>query len=785
MIHAPPLPMHGTALSVLRQSRRPRAGWMTCALCTLCALGALAAVIAVAAWTAVVRGELIDTGRFARPDDAVTVVDRHGRVLRHARVQGADRRWVPLREVSPAFLSAVIAAEDRNFLRHHGVDARAIVRSTVRDLLPWNRLSGASTLTQQLVKLVYGRRSGLGGKAVEALRALSLERVFSKDEILEQYMNRVPYGDGIQGVSRASEEYLGHPAATLTVAESALLAGIPQAPSVTEPRRHLDRALRRRDQILGRMLANGAIDRPAYDAALRELPAIRLAPARPWEAARFADAVLAGWQAGTVRRMGGVIPTSLDLGLQHRAESLLVAQLDRLASRGARNGAAVVVANATGEVLAYVGAARDDAEANGGALDLLRARRQPGSTLKPFVYELLFERGGTAATVLDDVASTLHGARGSSFEARDYDGHERGPVRARVALSASLNLAALEAARRVGPDALVTRLRALGFQPGDDPSRYGAAVVLGGADITALQLSDAWVTLARGGTSIPLTLSPGAPVHPLHPRQVMAPAAARVAWDILSDGAARADAFGEDLVDAAGGRPFALKTGTSTGWRDAWAAVADERTTVVVWLGDPAGNPMAAVSGFEAAAPVAARILAAARAMTDGPEAVVPPAVPWVEADVCAWSGLRVGPRCRHVVHERFAPGTAPTARCEAHDASGAWLLPPRLAAWAERTHPAGVRTDPHAVAADAAPAVVEPPDGARWLLDPGRGDTAVDLRATLRGIPTGDLSWEIDGVPQTTARWTARVGRHVFVAVRHGLRSPAVTLDVGLPGTR
>jgi penicillin-binding protein 1C len=493
---------------------------------------------------------------------------------------------VALRDGSPHLVDAVLAAEDRRFRSHAGVGWRAAVRAALTTAVPGARRSGASTLSQQLVKMVHGRPHGLASKASEVLHAIELERRLGKDEILEQYLNRVPFGDRIAGVERASEEYFGHPASALTVAEAALLAGIPQAPSATEPRRHLARALARRDHVLRRMRAAGTLDDDTLSAALGERPGIRPAAPAPYLAPRFVDAALAEHAAGAIERSAGVLGTSLDLDLQRRAEGVLGAAVGAFERRGATNAAAIVVANASGEVLAYVGAARAGRDVPGACVDLLRRPRQPGSSLKPFAYELLFEKGGTAATVLSDASSSWTGARGALFEPRDYDGREQGPVRARVALASSLNLAALDAASRVGAEALLARLGALGLRTRGGPERFGAAAVLGGLDVEPVELARAYLALARGGTSVPLAF---APVGPQPGREAMRADAAAVVRDVLSDSRAR---------------------------RDAWAAAFSERFTVVVWLGDPQGRPLAGVSGFEAAAPAAARLLGAAEAST-------------------------------------------------------------------------------------------------------------------------------------------------------------------------
>lgn len=760
-------------LAALRRSRPLRAARAArAALALLVALG----LLAVAVLRLTPPSLWIDRARFARPHDAFEVVDRHGEVLRHARVDGIDRRWIDLRDVSPSLVGAVIATEDARFREHHGVDPRATARALVTSLRPWGRRSGASTITQQLVKLVYGRPLGPLSKLAEIARAAALERVFTKDEILEQYLNRVPFGDRIEGVARASEEYFGRPASALSVAEAALLAGIPQAPSATEPRRHLARALRRREHVLARMSALGLIDEPTRRSAAAEAPSIRAVPPRPDEAPRFVDAVLSRSREGRIERSHGVGRTSLDRELQRRVEEILSASVARFEARGVSNGAAVVIANATGEILAYAGAARRAGA--GGSLDLLARARQPGSTLKPFAYGLFFERGGTAATVLDDLTRSRTGALGATFDARDYDGLERGPVRARAALAGSLNLAALDVAARIGQDALVGRLRALGFHGVEAADHYGAAAVLGGLDVTPIDLAAAYVTLARGGTRVPLAhAAVAAPAG----ERVMSPDAAELVRDVLEDPRARADAFGADLTDLAGGR-FALKTGTSSGWRDAWAAAFTEAVTVVVWLGDPEGRPLGGVSGFESAAPAAARILAAAvaRAPADAITPLARARIRLVPASVCAATGLRPGPRCAHLVEERFAPGTLPSEVCDAHDDHGDVLLPARYADWIQRNHPPGVARASLVPASIAEPPVVrEPRDGARWLVDPARGATSVPLRASAGGADLADVSWEVDGVRLSEPSWQLAPGDHTFIAASHGSRSRPARVHV------
>ncbi len=729
---------------------------------------ALAAVGVAALWAVTD----VDRARFVRPADALTIADRSGEPLRHVRPDGHDRRWVALDEISPHLIDAVIAVEDHRFYEHEGVDAWAMARSALTSWWPGRRVSGASTITQQLVKRAYGRPHGLWDKPQEIVRALLLEEEMDKAWILEQYLNRLPYGDRIVGVARASEAYFGRPPSELSISEAALIAGIPQAPSALDPRRHLAAATRRQRFVLSRMRETGRIDEATYRRALSTPITIRTRSVRPWHAPRFTDAVIEELRAGRLERRRGVVRTSLDLVLQERAERILERAVREGEARGVTNAAAVVVANETGEILAYVGAARADAP--GGWIDLLRARRQPGSTLKPFVYELFFERGGTAASVLDDLSTPMTGGEGELFRAEDYDRRERGPVRARAALSASLNLAALDAARRVGPERIVRRLSALGFPGLEGADRYGAAIVLGGADVRAIDLAGAYVTLARGGTRVPLAY---APVSSVRPTRVMEPAPAAIARDVLEDAAARRDAFGDDLR-AMFGEPFGLKTGTSNGWRDAWTAVFTDEVTVVVWLGDPEGHALGGLSGFEGAAPPAVRILAAAheRLGAIGVRSVSRSEVPLARARVCALTGLLAGRQCAATFDERFGRGTVPLATCSAHGDDGAVLLPPRYARWIEHAHPAGFALA-SAPAAEGSLRVAYPRAGAELLVDPRR-PAAIPLRATLAGGPV-DARWEVDGAPLEDARWMPSEGTHTLVAIAGDARSEPVTVTV------
>lgn len=735
---------------------------------------ALLSVVALSfvAWASTVE---LDLERFASRPSSLSVVDRHGQLLRSVRgLGGVDARWVPLAELDRDLVDAVLAIEDARFYQHDGVDRYALARALVLDLVPGGRRSGASTITQQVVKLAYGRSSWLD-KPREVVRALELERELTKDQILEQYLNRVVFASNVVGVERAAEAYFGHSARDLSLGEAALLAGLPRAPSVYDPRRHYDRAIARRGLVLARVEELGLRAPEVVAEARSSRPTVLAQSPRAYRAPRFVDRLLSDVSEGRLRTDGVRLATTLDLTVQTAAESELRASLSRLAGRGAENAASLVLDLATGDVLAYVGAARG-AELGGSALDLLRAPRQPGSTLKPFAYELFFERGAGPATLVDDVAFDITGHRGAFFEARNFDRHERGPVRARVALAASLNLAALDVVRRLGDEAFVTRLASIGFSRVGDAERHGAAAVLGGVDVTPVELALAYAALARGGVSLELALVPRPLSNEVRGARLFDAEAAALVTDVLADADARRAGFGRDLTELYPEATFALKTGTSQGFRDAWCVAYDARHLVLVWYGDPEGRPMREVSGFEAAAPSAVRILAATHRATASPD-VTPTtlgtALPSVR--VCAASGLAPGPHCPSTVLEPTHAHAPLLAPCPLHtDGSGRRALTGRYAAWADRTRAADVDI----VATEGARptvTIVRPVADAMWML---RG-AGLPVVVHVDGVPRGDVTLELDGVPVRAIDASPSSGEHTLVASYEGVRSAPVRFSV------
>ncbi|MCK6590222.1 MAG: transglycosylase domain-containing protein, partial [Polyangiaceae bacterium] len=441
-------------------------------------------------------------------DTSTSIQDRHGVVLREIRSDdGMRARFRSLDELGPIVPRAVIAAEDRRFDHHPGIDPLSIGRALGQAVIAGRVVSGASTLTQQLGRTLVKRPRSLGGKFLEMALALRIEASLDKRAILEQYINRVTFGPGLRGIEAASRFYFDKPARDLSLAEAAALAGMPRGPSLYDPRRGTERIERRRARVLDRMAESGFITET--EASLAKSEPIALAPkGSGLGAPHLVRGVLSGAIdkiTGPLKGRASSVTLTIDRGLQRELEVLAQRTVEDLADRSVTAASIVVLENRTGEILAYVGSPDIENEARLGHNDGVLALRQPGSTLKPFIYELAMERlGFTPATVLPDVA--LHfPTREGSYEPQNYDGRFHGPVRLREALANSFNVPAVWTAAAIGPDRVLARLRELGFSSlTKDAATYGVAIALGDGEVRLLELASAYATLARGGVALPV-----------------------------------------------------------------------------------------------------------------------------------------------------------------------------------------------------------------------------------------------------------------------------------------
>ncbi len=518
------------------------------------------------------------------PTSEARLLARDGTVLDIVRADRATRRldWVPLANVAAPFTAAAVAAEDRRFYAHHGVDWRG-VGGAVRDRLAGRRSRGASTITMQLAGLLGDRTGGSRSwldKIAQARAALAIERTWTKPQILEAWVNRLPFRGDLVGIDAAARSLAGKPPAALDATDARVLVSLLPAPRAPPAR------------VAQRACATSTI----ACARLQVRTAEMLGPRAP-----LPDPGLAPQVAARLLTPGRrAVRSTLDAGLQAFVAATLRQQLASLAGRNARDGAAIVVDNASGDILAYVGSG--GAESRSGDVDGARSPRQAGSSLKPFLYELAIERRLlTAASVLDDAPVDLDTASGL-YIPQNYDRSFRGPVSVRSALGNSLNVPAVRTLLLVGVDAFRDRLFDAGYRGiSRDGDYYGFSLALGSAEVTLVEQAAAFRALARGGLWSPLRLEPG-PALP--DRRVMDAGASAIVTDILSDPAARSATFGPD-----NGLelpfPAAVKTGTSKALRDNWCVGFTRRFTVAVWVGNFEGDAMGAgVSGVVGAAPV-------------------------------------------------------------------------------------------------------------------------------------------------------------------------------------
>jgi penicillin-binding protein 1C len=734
-----------------------------------------------------------------RDAESTAIVDRNGELLYESRsADGARTSWLTAEQLPPTLVDATMAAEDRRFFRHPGVDPIAVARAAARNLRSRRWREGGSTITQQVAKLLLTRGSpstrGFGAKVREAVLALRLEHRLSKREILALYLNLAPYGNQLTGADRASRTYFGHGAALLTPAQAAFLASLPQRPSSFNPYRNPKRARLRQERVLAQMAASGALDPVGLRAALAEQ--LRLAPeAATFLAPHFVARVLDRAGADRPRR----IVTTLDASLQREVAGIIRAARPSLNQHGAHNVAAVVLDNETGEWLAWEGSGDYDDVEHGGRIDGVVTPRQPGSALKPFTYALAFEEGASPATVLPDVPSYFSaGQDGVVYSPRNYDSHFHGPLLARHALAGSQNVPAVTLASRVGVPNLLRLLRTAGLSTFNRTAAYyGLGVTLGDAEVRLDELVAAYAAFARGGRFIVPTLVPRA--SPPDSRPLVSPRTAFWITDILSDDEARAYAFGR------GGSlefPFAVaaKTGTSQAYHDNWTIGYTRDVTVGVWVGNFDRRPLVGSSGVTGAGPIFHAIMLAAATRAKGtlpdPQASATAAKPehTTRRVVCALSGLVATSACPRQVEE-WLPDDAAAESCDWHRVTPRGVVvrwPSAYQEWAagERllnvvvvtprrttnprrssTESVGASASRPAAASDAAIRVVSPPDGAVYLLDPTlrREFQTIGLRAATDGL--APLEWRVDDTPfGTTApdaslNWPLTPGRHVISA--------------------
>lgn len=614
------------------------------------------------------------------------ITDRNGRLLYQiADPDTGINQVIALDDLPASLAEATVATEDANFYRHPGVDLEGITRALWINVRGGEVVAGGSTITQQVVRnLLFDPEQRaertLRRKLRESVLALELTLRYSRDDILALYLNQTYYGNMAYGVQAAARAYFGKDAADLSLAESAMLAGLPQAPSLYDPLSNPGAAKARQRVVLDLMARHGYITQADADRAYDEALQYAAVP-YPIEAPHFVAAVWTQLERQFPEQLysGGLeVTTTLDLDWQNAAQSAVRRHLDWLnnppagiPSHEAHNAAVVALDPHTGQILTMVGSPDYSDERIDGAVNAALAPRQPGSALKPFTYALTFDPQNVApwtpATMILDVKTPFVTRRLESYTPANFGLVEHGPVLAREALASSYNIPAVVALDHVGVDGLIRLLTDLGITTLTDPARFDLSLTLGGGEVRLLDLTAAYGALANGGQRVePVYIlsvkdrdgnvlyewKPPASADP-----VIDPRVAYLLTDILSDNEARIPSFGPASALNIG-RPAAAKTGTTTDFRDNWTLGYTPNLAVGVWVGNADNTPMIEVSGISGAGPIWHEVMR--RVLLGQPELAFTAPEGLVRAEVCATSGLLPTEQCPKTRWEWFIEGTVP-----------------------------------------------------------------------------------------------------------------------------
>ncbi|MEX2190380.1 MAG: penicillin-binding protein 1C [Bacteroidota bacterium] len=601
---------------------------------------------------------------------SLRVVDRNGILLREFLNDDQGRgQWRSLNEMSPFLTQATIAIEDRRFRMHPGIDPLAITRAAWQNISRRRLHSGGSTITQQVIRNVYHHPRTLFSKIIEAWYALRLETMASKDEILEQYLNRVPYGNGLIGAEAAARHYFDKPVRDLSLAEAAFLAGLPNAPSSLNPYTYFQDAIRRQRFVLRAMATHGRITR-AEEGRARQQPIVLVSPGTNFRAPHLVEMAAARSMA---IQSATLVRTTIDYEIQKNIEWLVRGHLKQLQNKSVTNASVVVIDNRTMEVHALVGSADYFDPRIQGQVNGVLARRQPGSAVKPFTYALAFEGPFTAADVVPDIPTRIPDQQGD-YIPENYDRRYHGPVRLRFALACSYNVPAVRVLQVVGRENLLQRMISAGLTTLEQPSVfYGYGLTLGNGEVTLFQVTQAYAAFANNG--VLREASYISSVHSIdgsvykepaqEPRRVFAAESSWLVTDILRDADARRPAFGHAFRF-----PFdcAVKTGTTKDYRDNWTVGYTTNYTVGVWVGNFDGKPMKGVSGVTGAGQIFEDVMMSLHvspAKNTPPRFVAPAGM--IQKTVCSVSGSLPNPLCTRTIQEWFEETKVPTTPCTIH----------------------------------------------------------------------------------------------------------------------
>ena len=733
------------------------------------------------------------------PEPNTIFKDRSGNILRWIPDAKGERHiWTSLDDIPLVIQNAFISAEDHRFYSHPGVDVLAILRAVKSNFTEGHIVSGASTLTQQLSRITYPRKRTYYDKLVELLRSLRIELLLDKEQILELYLNRVPLGNNLVGVKAGSKVYFGKILSRLTHSEAAMLAALPKAPGKLNPYgRNISSLIERKNWVLRKMNINGHISSDMLRGSLQDTPVLK-PKSFPFGAPHFINQVLP--VSGN-----GNITTTIDLKLQNRIEQILKSHQFRLKRKTAHQASVVILDNENSEILSLVGAI-EYSKRHQGFNDGANALRSPGSTLKPFLFAQALDSGLNTATVLEDIEKKYTSPQGI-YRPVNFNKKSYGPVSMRNALGNSLNQTAVSLLNTIGYSSFYETLQSLDLInfPQRGPEHYGLGMVIGNPEVTLVQLAAAYAALARGGVFIPAKYFVDG--NNSRGKRIYSEEASYILTDMLSDPSARNLTFGDFFNQKL---PFkvALKTGTSTNYRDGWIVGFTPKHTIAIWVGNFNGQPTAGVSGAQAAGPILVDILN--ELYTNGfslsfskPEGVV-------STEVCSYSGVKPNKYCPHVKRELFIDGMEPDEICNYHNGSGGTHdLPAQFATWLHGKYKKGIEgnyrlagfsrdlnqtfqkgsrnyrdTERRYESTDPSIQITNPVNGEIYITNPNKDAYEVELDASS-SLPVPEIIWYVDGReydkvgPPYKTKWHLSIGIHTLTAVGPGHSGDSVEIEV------
>jgi len=729
--------------------------------------------------------------------------------------------WPEGSELPPLVRAVVLAAEDRRFAIHGGIDWLSAGRALVQNMSAGETLSGASTIAMQVARMQDPGSRTIMKKLGEALVAVLITSRYGRRVVLRHYLRIVPFGNRIHGITYAARRYFRKPVADLSLAQASVLAAVPKAPGRMNLFSYdgMEKAKDRAALILRRLDRFGWIDSEEYDFALHELSDMKYLsrktrPVSCMHALLRLDDIA---RSAGIEACGGPIRTSLDLDLQLRVHDTAWRHVENLRQRGVENAAVLVAEVESGAIRAYVGSVDYFDSSGAGAIDYVRTPRSSGSILKPFIFALgMTESGFTGATILDDLALYLDTGNGI-FSASNFDGRFLGPMLYRYALANSRNIPAMQVLNDVGVDNVFSRFDEWGIVRGSrEAEYYGLGLAVGTLYVTVEDMTGLYSMLANDGKKISLSwFEEGSGTGAFH--RLLPEDTARLISLYLSDPMARMPSF-QRLGSVEYPFPVAVKTGTSRGYRDSWTFCYSDRYVVGVWMGRADNQPMDKISGSAGAAPLAKEIMLHLHPETSHGQRDTgfPPPREYNSIRICRLSGKRATSHTQESCFEYFKPGTEPVEYSAAYrpvavDSRNDLLatdlcpsefidiryvvdLPPRYASWAADT---GLPTAP----VEYSPlctgfikkrperlSILKPADGSRLVMDPECPERFRTITLSASVDPAvSDIVWYVDGYPYKiatypyTIRWHMKPGEHSFQAIcaSTGARSRTVTVTV------